>query len=657
MAKYDAPKKTEDKEKDSPGEVAAPETAKTDFDEGMSLEEIKEALKEDIDAAVTHVQEQYVQNWDYLNNLYHNIRETDEYTEDWQANLGLSGAFGPVNQEIPSIMGGIFPKPDFYSLTPVDDDGSDKYAIAAEAHRSIMTKQAEQMHLYKNLYWTVMDALIFSAGWVKLEWKFDRKKRKYLDSRSGKLVQVTKEEIIAHPIITNISPYDVFVDPEATGVEDARYVVHKVQKTLGEIMSSKFWNMTDEKNQLKADVINGGNKRWKNCKVDLYLYYTPTEIMAVTTDYKFVVKKHTTPYKHNRIPLFNLVKFPEQRSPYGISTVEAIADMVEYTNILVNSNADNIRIALNKLFTLKSSSDIDGETLKVAPGRIFKIRQNDELKEMPITPVSPMVYREIGQMEQFKNQAIGNMDMIDSSQVKTAREAEIVASRASAKVKEFIVYNREEFLKPLIKTWIDLNQQYLTKQDDIVKVLGKTTIKKLELEGKEIDLNVDVMVQVSGDSGMAERGQVLEEVGQFIQLMATAAQLPPEVDRRKYLETLVGLMPNIPKDILLPANRQPKEEPMQPAAPPMPGGPEGAPPPQAGPPPAPGQGASPRDAIAQEIITLAQQTNMTPAQLVTALAQKLGMDPQAMIQAIEQAGSLNAFLAQTQGGAQSVTTG
>jgi len=92
---------------------------------------------------------------------------------------------------------------------------------------------------------------------------------------------------------------------------------------------------------------------------------------------------------------------------------------------IINMRMDNVKLALNKMFFMDSSSTLFGNnpTMKVRPGLIYKVRSVDMIKEMEISDVKQSSYTEIDAMFQMTQGLTGVSAPVLGIQAKVERTA------------------------------------------------------------------------------------------------------------------------------------------------------------------------------------------------------------------------------------------
>ena len=375
----------------------------------------------------------------------------------------------------------------------------------------------------------------------------------------------------------------------------------------------------------KAELMGMLADKDEDEQVNCFVYYT-CDSVTVITEGGIVIRKHHTIYKHNKLPFFALVKFPNQRTLLGLSTCEMVADSINYHDQLINNYADNLALNIHQSWVLKTSSTMEQKDFRMFPGKVFQVRNLDELTRTPLqAPITP--YNEIASIGATINQVLGNMDQVDEQSNKTATEVRVSAARANIKQQSYVTYNREEAVKPLLAMWFDLNQQFLTKEK-VINLLGSKEAKGLKVENDKVDLGVSAKVIITGEAGLVDKTQQLENLSTFLQLMGAITQMPPEIDKGKIISFALANI-DLPQDIYKEeevVEEVPQEVPQEQV-------------PQ----------QNNEEAIMQEVTQAAAKYNMQPPQLIQSIAQKMNITTNQVIDGIEASGSLEAFLANAQG--------
>lgn len=592
-------------------------------------------------------------SWEELASLYEGIRQRTEEMQDWQNNLAPNNGFGLIRQQLALYMNTLYPKRDNYGMKPrkyVED--KKKVKMSVDLHKEIMDIQSKMMHEYRNFTWLVLDSLIFSSGKCDIGWHIDYKDdRYYLETKTGKKEKVNFQKI-SRPYIKVPNPFDIIVDPDCDAIEDdingAEWGAIRDSITVGELKESPRYNVGSEVKRFLVD--NPKLKNWD--RLERWDFRTRTERALVITGINdsaipsncgggYLVSKHYTPYKDNKLHILSMVAYSKQRSVEGLSTMMMIRDSLKYITKIVNSNADAMDLALLGLWMLKSDSDIPFDRAKIFPSKVFKVNSFDELKKMDVTGVHPSAYQEIEVHEKMMQGVTGNLDAVNvQPETKTATEAKIEASRNSVKTKEDVKFNKEEFYVEYLRQRLDMNQQFLTKEDAIAMV-GERRMKELGIEPDGVDWNIDLDIELTGELADIDRVNEADKINNFVALVQMVTQLPDAFDKVTMLKEMMNMFGYPEKWIM---EQKPQETPKQ-----LPAGAEEQTQPNPADPAVKEQVVS---GIEQEVQQMAQQAGQSPEQLIQGIATQLQAKPEQIFEQAVQAGGLGKFLQTISGGQQ-----
>jgi hypothetical protein len=292
----------------------------------------------------------------------------------------------------------------------------------------------------------------------------------------------------------------------------------------------------------------------------------------------------------------------------------------------MNSNADLTDLAVMPIWLLNSNTNIDYNKLELYPNKVFKVDNNDKLANLPMPGPRTEGYKEISEHERYIHGISGNLEQVEGAD--TATEAKLSAIRAQGKTKEYVKFNREEFLIPFLTAWLNLNQQFLTKEDAI-KLLGEKRANDLHLEDSDVDLNVDFEVELTGEASDIDRVLELDKITQFNNAMIAISQLPPEINKEVVIKKLVSLFGYEPNEWI---NKVPNV-PQQPAV--------------------PGQEESGMDKaevekrvikVKGEVEQVANEQGVAPEQYLTDMANKMQIDIKTLMALMVKEGGLQEFI-------------
>jgi len=363
---------------------------------------------------------------------------------------------------------------------------------------------------------SVKDFLIFGHGWLKVGWNFVEQERTLSDTERDELFidavgetdlfamenpemagdLPTDEQMAANipdtammvvedqPFIERVSPYDIYIDPEATCLEDAQWICQRIVRPLEEAKKDKRYKASARKNLGADSVLNPMFTPTDREQQDQYLqdivdrtvifefYDIVNNKMSVLAQNgeEFLVDPIPMPYAYGQ-PFVMLRNYdvPDYFYPMGdLEAIESLQEELDKTRSqLVNARK---RYARKYLFHERSFGPEGREALEAdEDGRLVPVvDENKSLNEvvipMPQTPLSPEIYNYSAIIEQDINTVSGVSEYARGSMPeirRTATEASIIADAQNARAADKLAII-EIGIGHLARRVIQLMQQFMT---------------------------------------------------------------------------------------------------------------------------------------------------------------------------------------------------
>ena len=371
----------------------------------------------------------------------------------------------------------------------------------------------------------VKDFLITGHAWMKVGWKFVEQERTLSDSEREEMLDdaileadafaveniamagdlPTDEEITVNipettmmvvedqPFIERVSPFDIYIDPEATCIEDAQWICQRIVRPLEEAKKDKRYKASVRK-RLQADGIlypmfqNRQIQEQEQYLADedrvaIYEYYDIAEnTMSVFSQAsgEFLVDPMPMPYAYGQ-PFVMLRNYdiPDFFYPMGdLESIESLQLELDKTRTqLINARK---RYARKYLYHERSFGPEGREALESdQDGRLVPVvDENKPLQEvvvpMPQTPLSPEIYNTSAIIEQDINTVSGVSEYARGSMPeirRTATEASIIADAGNARAADKLAII-EISIGQLARRVIQLMQQFMTGEQ-MARIAGK----------------------------------------------------------------------------------------------------------------------------------------------------------------------------------------
>ena len=361
----------------------------------------------------------------------------------------------------------------------------------------------------------VKDFLIFGHSWVKVGWKFLEQERSLGEGERDEMLEEalmeadafaaedpilagglpTDDEMAANipqttmmvvedqPFVERISPFDIFVDPEATCLEDAKWIAQRIVRPLEEAQADKRYKASVRKN-LSADsllypmyAVTSRQQQEEYLDTEercvVYEYYDILEntlsVLPQSGD-QFLIDPIVMPYAYGQ-PFVMMRNYDVPDFFYPMGDLEALESLqLELDKTRSQMMNARKRYARKYLYHERSFGPEGREALESdQDGRLVPVvDENKPLIEtvvpMPQTPLSPEIYNmseivegDINTVSGVSEYARGQMPEIR----RTATEASIIADAGNARAADKLA-TVELAIAQIGRRVIQLMQQFMT---------------------------------------------------------------------------------------------------------------------------------------------------------------------------------------------------
>ena len=334
---------------------------------------------------------------------------------------------------------------------------------------------------------SVKDFLIFGHGWLKVGWRFIEQERSIGDGEREEIYDMaveeadmfavenpamagglpTNEDIAANlpttemtivedqPFVERVSPFDMFVDPEATCMEDLTWIAQRVIRPLEEAKEDRRYSPSIRKgltananiNPMYSDGYYEDNKNEfvSDDRVVIWEYYDiPSNTMSVFADNGegFLVSPTPMPYAFGQ-PFVMIRNYDVPELFYPVGDIEPIESLqLELDKTRSQLMNDRKRYARKYLYHERSFGPEGREALESdEDGRLVPVvDENKPLSEvvvpMPQVPISNDIYAYSNIIEEDINTVSGVSEYARGAMPeirRTATEASIIADAQNAR--------------------------------------------------------------------------------------------------------------------------------------------------------------------------------------------------------------------------------
>jgi hypothetical protein len=434
--------------------------------------------------------ENYDQLWQRLINLYRGRQYRGQAVGD---RLLVNISFSTINTLAPAVSIGR-PKINVNPRRPEDGEK----AILTE---SIINYWWQHYNCQPEFQRAVKDYLIIGHGWVKTGYRFIEEAKldevEYSADEAAELRpadDVESQLIIREdrPFLERVDPFEMFVDPDATNMDDARWIAQRTRRPLKDAKNDKRYDAAARKDlspssyqkymNMDKGYLNDQGANPDEAYCDIYEYYNiDTGEMSVFSDSggdKFLIKPIKMPYAFGH-PFFMLRNYEVPGFFYPMGELEAIEPLqYELNETRTQMMLHRKRYSRKWLFQ-ESAFDDDGRQALASDedNVIVPVKSGENLNNV-VVPMPALI-----NPPEFYNQSAliqGDIDRVSGvseyqrgaipETTRTAREAAIIAEAGNARVAEKLV-SIENGIAACASNLIMLAQQFMTGEQT-VRIIG-----------------------------------------------------------------------------------------------------------------------------------------------------------------------------------------
>jgi len=429
--------------------------------------------------------------------------------------ISVNMAFSTVNVIAPSVA------VNHPTITvTANKEGDESRAVFVEAVINYLWRHHDYRKPFRR---AVKDFLIVGHGWLKVGWRFVEEERDLtaaemaaeynaatlevdqfaydnpemvndlpsdqdvMDSIPSKKMEVVEDQAF----VERISPFDMLVDPEATCLEDARWIAQRIVRPLAEVKRDKRFKRSTRQN-LVADAgvryrWDGDNEREQynevTARVTLYEFYDLEDgtisVCAESGD-DYLLDPTPMPY-HFGHPFVMMRNYDIPDVFYPMGDLEAIESLQEELNKTRSQMVNHRkRYARKYLYHERSfgpegrealESDEDGRFVPV-------IDENRDLagvvQPLPQVPLAPEMYNHSNIIEGDINTVSGVSEYARGQMPETRRtatEASIIVDAGNARAADKLAIV-EISISEVARMVMQLMMQYMTDAQ-MVRITGK----------------------------------------------------------------------------------------------------------------------------------------------------------------------------------------
>ncbi len=450
--------------------------------------------------------------------LYRGILDSGQQNYNGRARLFVPMTYSTIETIMPRLVGA---KPKIEATPREHSDINNSIAVT-----NLLNYQWDEMDMHSKLKLWVKQGLLYGVGMGKLIWNKNK------------------------PEFDLVDLFDFYMDPIASDIQSAKYVIHRIERTLEQVKKNKAYDVPkeleeevmEETYKIRRDAVIGVTRHARNNNgVEIFEYWGDWEIdgevqpaLITLANRRYILRIEKNPYTHKQKPF---VAFHDTQIPnefWSIGEIEPIRKLQYELNDTRNQRMDNVSLILNRLWLVNKNADVDEAELVSQAGQIIHAQDISEkgIRDLQTPDVTTSSYNEETLIKDDAKTASGVNDFISgqagsgisgsSIGNETARGIMLLQEAGNARFR-YKLDNLEDSLKKLGEQLIALNQQFITKAQ-LIRIIGEKGLQWVDVTPEEIKGQFDLQVEAGSTQPMnksvrrAEARELLATVAPFAQL-------------------------------------------------------------------------------------------------------------------------------------------
>lgn len=355
-------------------------------------------------------------------------------------------------------------------------------------------------------------------------------------------------KIYSGPVAEVIPPDEFLCDPEARDITDARFVIHRVKRTITylrqkekegiysriddvEAAATETNAVTDDEAEASARASASSDYRQYTSRSDIqkarqkvwvYEWWGLLDVdnTGVAEPYLVVVANDTiirmerNPYAHGEPPFEIMRPILDVFTINGISMVDLVGEYQKVKTALMRQTLDNISFQNNQMWLVDSNAGVDTYGLAhPRPCRVIEADRIDGVRQIAPSPLEGSAFNVMEfiqtQLEQRTGITRYNQGLSADSLNKTATGINAIMNASSQRIELIARVMAETGFRRLYAKMLKLDQQFID-QNIVIRVYNQP----LEISPDDLAGNFDVSVDIGGATNRDQ-----QEVQQMMSLL------------------------------------------------------------------------------------------------------------------------------------------
>jgi hypothetical protein len=430
-------------------------------------------------------EESFDDTWRRLIDLYKG-RHYEYFTDEDRILVNM--AFSTINVIYPSISVN-FPKITVNAVNP--ENGPN--ATIAEA---VVNYWWRHRNIKDQFRTAVKDFLIVGHGWLKVGYRYVEEERIGTDEDVSdpnvpeNVTSTTYNVLEDAPFVERVSPFDVYVDPDATSMDNIKWICHRVRRPIKEIRTDKRYNRSVREDVSPVSFSRYTSDEPAHRKVhdkdegyaDVYEFYDmrnqTVSVFAESGD-GFLIKPTKMPYAFGH-PFVMIRNYDVPDHFYPLGDLESIEPLQRELNATRTQMMNHRKRYARKYLFRESALDSNGRAAmesdedNVMVPVVGDAPLGDVVAPFPALINPPEFYNQSSMIEADINLISGVSEFMRGSVSeirRTATEVGLMQDAANARTADKLA-TIEMAIGGVAKRLLKLTQQFLTGES-VARIMGR----------------------------------------------------------------------------------------------------------------------------------------------------------------------------------------
>jgi hypothetical protein len=380
----------------------------------------------------------------------------------------------------------------------------------------------------------------------------DTAEQELTEQPTGRMVRAVSERVVYDgPVCEYVSIFNFWPAPEATSIEDARFVIQRtfrddkyVKRMIEEglwrmppgMEFSDFWqNQKDDLESLREETDNAATDPTRKM-AEVFECWTNDTLMVVLNR-RAVVRVEDNPYEHGEKPFVRITDYFQEGEFWGIGEIEPLEGLQDLTNALWNQRVDNVRLVLNRMVAFDPDNIVDPRDLQNRPGGMIRVRSRDMpvgqvIQPVEIPDVTSSSYTEVAEIERMTEKISGVSGYTtgtDSPTMnRTATGVSIITEQSNTRFATKVRMAEMTGLASLARMYGSILQQFMPEEMSL-RVLndeGQQVWATVTAESIQGGFDYTIEVESSTVTESVRKEQSMNLIQTFAQIIDPATGMP-----------------------------------------------------------------------------------------------------------------------------------